>query len=1075
MSSSKPLPSENEAETERIQSGVRQILFRLSPIIRSSGNVSNLNDVLDTEVDVSPDLELAQWVKSVVEAEAGSLIEAEIERECPKNVAMTPEEMQRTAPIILDRVVSAANFQTAVDSMKRRLAAVCVDLTCDMDVEIPLISMRPFSRCESNDSLGSSSASWASSSKNYLLQPAEFARLGEKLNRFGPLENRLDALNAILALIQVGAGGDVLAASEAIREGLKWATADPSTADFALKLHAKLLLNQGPVGVSSPYSVKVAHGSLVGGIFCIFGDKPRSLPTTTSGVLFKRKKTHAVLLKAFALLAKANTELAKYWLRFPEKYVDEIVALTFELLAFEPGPKVLSPRQLLAIVDPNADWFFNWTHSQFGRNAVKGYEMAVTRPCKAYIKSRLDSEWPLSPLKRNSAKAKGAVLEPLIQLTYFCFSLRMVTRSLAYSKVDKADEDLLKLLASLALKKTAPSSVPQRYIAENLTHLISKRKFLPNDAFATIKSFSEDTSRPTIALENALAFASALERDEADSLEDFLLSVFESHQSHQQQLLIQSLRLAEKNSKTLRIQGSLKALIVTMTEVALELQDTRTATSQFTDQLKVTLRKIAFDSVWTLEAICEVEGGLDVVLHDLETASEHENFCLLSLLSEGQRLLMKERFVERLLRDLVDVLESEGDFRRWPGPTSREAEHLMRSKADLLVQLLQPQLLREYEDETLLKAVLTFRNISSASECVSAFAPKLLTGLIADLDTLALLTSPRFALLENVRRELDDGLECVDRRNTYLKLIKASASNVGFEFRAFDANNFSGQFEVAVSLTSKSISPMKIEAKQIRENLLKGQKFQVNSKLLIDAVKLEKAAFDDDPIETPSSPDSSFDFGQVQALWLQAYGEHLGLLQPSSSTHLSYIMNKSSILGGVCFLICKGQLRETERTLKAFECHQTAAFINPQSESVRLFVAHWLNVLTQEESPEIAAVLKEQKLSFGLIGSRWIRSCFINVLEWPKICDFLTLCAAFGADFALYFAIAVLKSKRKCILNRALKVEEEEQFSLLEELFLVSSAKETFFVCEFRELEEMKRKFRDKLTAHFRLLTRRDE
>ncbi|KAJ8303233.1 hypothetical protein KUTeg_019629 [Tegillarca granosa] len=79
------------------------------------------------------------------------------------------------------------------------------------------------------------------------------------------------------------------------------------------------------------------------------------------------------LLKAFRMLNEFQQETTNYWIRYPERYLDEILESTLNLFCIhEPGgqvgiPSQLTPIHFIALIDPKAQWFIKWMHGNYSR------------------------------------------------------------------------------------------------------------------------------------------------------------------------------------------------------------------------------------------------------------------------------------------------------------------------------------------------------------------------------------------------------------------------------------------------------------------------------------------------------------------------------------------------------------------------------------------------------------------------------------------------------------------------------------------------------------------------------------
>ena len=54
---------------------------------------------------------------------------------------------------------------------------------------------------------------------------------------------------------------------------------------------------------------------------------------------------------------------------------------------------------------------------------------------------------------------------------------------------------------------------------------------------------------------------------------------------------------------------------------------------------------------------------------------------------------------------------------------------------------------------------------------------------------------------------------------------------------------------------------------------------------------------------------------------------------------------------------------------------------------------------------------------------RWLRECFLNVLDLPEIINYIALTILFGIDYQVYFVIALLRFSERAILQAARRGE----------------------------------------------------
>ena len=83
-------------------------------------------------------------------------------------------------------------------------------------------------------------------------------------------------------------------------------------------------------------------------------------------------------------------DIPRFWIRYPESYVAEIVKSMLDLASYSEsrqrrGPAPLMPMDFISLVDPQAKWLQSWLHGKFGRTIVF-YEM---KQCTVILKTAL--------------------------------------------------------------------------------------------------------------------------------------------------------------------------------------------------------------------------------------------------------------------------------------------------------------------------------------------------------------------------------------------------------------------------------------------------------------------------------------------------------------------------------------------------------------------------------------------------------------------------------------------------------------------------------------------------------------
>ncbi|XP_068198056.1 protein broad-minded isoform X2 [Antennarius striatus] len=160
------------------------------------------------------------------------------------------------------------------------------------------------------------------------------------------------------------------------------------------------------------------------------------------------------LLKQVRLMNDFQKEVATFWIRHPEKYMEEVIESTFSLLSFHhecssasPGTeKALEPIHLLALLDIKATWFKKWMHGYYSRTVVlrlmeKKYKPLIVtalQQCMNYSESSesfsTHTTDPGSDEQQNSGSVQRSVYTGReLEYAHFVHSLCVLGKVLVYT------------------------------------------------------------------------------------------------------------------------------------------------------------------------------------------------------------------------------------------------------------------------------------------------------------------------------------------------------------------------------------------------------------------------------------------------------------------------------------------------------------------------------------------------------------------------------------------------------------------------------------------------------------------
>ncbi|KAH0622269.1 hypothetical protein JD844_024422 [Phrynosoma platyrhinos] len=233
-----------------------------------------------------------------------------------------------------------------------------------------------------------------------------------------------------------------------LRKHLAAALSDPDLtfSDKVLKFYAKTFSS------SSLNMTRELYTSLAKYLEQYFLSEDNYIPTISMGIDIGNPDVIR-LLKKIRLLNEYQREVPSYWIRHPEKYMEEIMESTLSLLSVKHelthvvSPKSLDPVYFLALVDLRAVWFKKWMHAYYSRTVVlkllekkyKSLIIASVEQCASYLEAcestvdetgRFDS----FSISHNGNKQKNFYTGKELQYIYFVHSLSLLGRLLIYKQ-----------------------------------------------------------------------------------------------------------------------------------------------------------------------------------------------------------------------------------------------------------------------------------------------------------------------------------------------------------------------------------------------------------------------------------------------------------------------------------------------------------------------------------------------------------------------------------------------------------------------------------------------------------------
>uniref|UniRef100_A0A4W5NJV8 Protein broad-minded n=1 Tax=Hucho hucho TaxID=62062 RepID=A0A4W5NJV8_9TELE len=366
-----------EAEAE-LQSLLRQLLKSIKDRISGAPSIECAEEILlhleETDKNFH-NYEFVKYLRQYVESSLGAVIEEETES-CARGEGYAVGSVQDTLVHAVTRKTrESGEYKQMMQTLKNTMMVVVESLINKFEEdqlrkeEMHRESQHQHSNSHYTDNCSDSDSSFNQSYA--FIKQEQLQVLAEKLDPSRPKEVRWEALQALCC----APPSDVLSCESwsGLRMNLSAALADPDPdlSDKVLRFFAKTF-SCSPLNVT-----REIYTSLAKSLESDFLNHKLSLPTGSPGIDVNRQDITR-LLKQMRLMNDFQKEVTTFWIRHPEKYMEEIIESTFSLLSLHPehglgtqgSEKALKPMHLIALLDIKATWFEKWMHGYYSRTVV---------------------------------------------------------------------------------------------------------------------------------------------------------------------------------------------------------------------------------------------------------------------------------------------------------------------------------------------------------------------------------------------------------------------------------------------------------------------------------------------------------------------------------------------------------------------------------------------------------------------------------------------------------------------------------------------------------------------------------
>ncbi|XP_036623758.1 protein broad-minded isoform X4 [Trichosurus vulpecula] len=438
--------SEDEA---RLQSMLRQLLQSVKEKITGAPSLECAEEILlhleETDENFH-NYEFVKYLRQYIYSTLGAMIEEEMEK-------CTSDQNQGEGPgydTLVQHVTKVTQeskeYKEMMHSLKNVMMVVVESLINKFEedqIRNKEMQKKTVKEKCSNYCTDNCSDSDSSFNQSYKFSQGKLQLLLEQLDPGQPKAVRLEAMQTLCSTPP----SDVLNCENwtTLCEKLTVCLADPDPAfnDRILKFYAQTFT------LSPLHMTKEIYTSLARHLELYFLSGENHIPTLLTGVDVTHPNVIR-LLKKVRLLNEYQKEVPSFWIRHPEKYMEEIVGSTLSLLSIKHdqsllvSQKILDPIYFLALLDVKAVWFNKWMHAYYSRTVVlrlleKKYKSLITtsvQQCVQYFESceNMRSDVNLLRPKHCGNKQKTFYSGQELQYIYFVHSLCLLGRLLIYTQ-----------------------------------------------------------------------------------------------------------------------------------------------------------------------------------------------------------------------------------------------------------------------------------------------------------------------------------------------------------------------------------------------------------------------------------------------------------------------------------------------------------------------------------------------------------------------------------------------------------------------------------------------------------------
>ncbi|XP_029705480.1 protein broad-minded-like isoform X2 [Takifugu rubripes] len=356
---------------------LKELLRSISDKITAAPSTGSAEEVLlhleETDKNFH-NYDFVKYLRGYVESSLGTVVEDETKTLIRGDGQHAIDShLEAFTHAVTQKARGSAEYQQMMQTLKNSMSLVVESLikNCEEDQRQKEVLVQEKQHIQSssqynyNDNCSDSDSSFNQSYT--FIRQEQVQALAEQLDPSWPKQVRWEALQALCS----APPSDVLSCENgsSLHKHLAAALADPDLSDAVLHFFAKSFSSSPLKMTRELYTIlaRSVESTFLSHNFS-FAAGSAAIDVTTPEI--------SRLLKQIRLMNDFQKEVTAFWIRHPEKYMEDVIESTFSLLSFHPKhtppgtEKALEPAHLLALLDVRATWFKKWMHGGYSRTVV---------------------------------------------------------------------------------------------------------------------------------------------------------------------------------------------------------------------------------------------------------------------------------------------------------------------------------------------------------------------------------------------------------------------------------------------------------------------------------------------------------------------------------------------------------------------------------------------------------------------------------------------------------------------------------------------------------------------------------